>query len=114
MSFLFPNAITVLRPNAATSVGVLSYAGLSSNDETIIEGNIPARIQFDRHGRAPSPGLPGDSQYQPLYKVMFQGITEGTVQSRDIVVDELGNRYQISAVYWNPLITDCRCQKLEA
>ena len=112
MSFLEPFVISLRRPNPMTGVGVQPYSGLDPDDETVIAANIPAHIQADRQGTRPDAGLPADAAGQGIWLIMFRR-AKGFARTHDVIVDDLGNRYQVISAKWGPLITTCRCQILQ-
>ncbi len=105
--------IQVTRPNPDTGVGTQGYGGVQKTNEQAIASAVPARIQLDQQGVASPAKLPDDVARESLWKVIFR-LPLGTVLEGDIVTDETGNRYQVVASYWGPLVTTCRCQILQA
>ena len=103
MSFLFPRAVTLSRPNADAGVGARPYSGLAQANETTIL-TTSAHIQPDRQGKPPLEGLPGDAVGQPTWKLILK-LPRGTVQKRDVLTDDLGTRYQVAYSAWTPLGT---------
>ncbi len=37
----------------------------------------------------------------------------GAIEDRDIIADDLGERYQVQASYWNSLGYNCTCERLQ-
>ena len=112
MSFLYPRSITVSRQNQDILVGSQPYAGVTQANETVIVSGVPAHIQADRQGTSPVAKLAADAAGQSTWKIIFK-LPLGTVQNRDIITDDLGNRYQVISADWGPLVTTCRAQILE-
>jgi hypothetical protein len=115
--FLYPRVIAVTRPTAAPSAGDAGYLGLQQTSETTIATGIRASIQFDSHGARPVSDVPADSSGRSLWKVFIPlsaGIANGTIQKNDILTDDLGNRYQVEAPYWNSLGWNLRAESLKA
>jgi len=112
MSFLYPRLIAISRQNPNPVVGAQPYGGLQESNETIIASGIAAKIQADRQGTRPDTRLPGDAAGESIWKIIFKA-ARGLVQDRDIITDDLGNRYQVISAYWGPLVTTCRSQILE-
>ena len=48
----------------------------------------------------------------PVWKIIFKAALGGVLVN-DTITDDLGNRYQVAAADWNPLVTTCRAQILE-
>lgn len=113
MSFLYPREISITRPDPQNAVGQGSYGGLSPVQETPVVSGVAASIQFAKATRNNVAGLPGDVPISD-YKVFARGIGLGIVQDRDVVTDDLGNRYQVVAAYWDSLGVNLYCQMLEA
>lgn len=111
-SFLYPRTISVRRPSVDKTVGEQPYGGLLPTNEKVIVAGIPAHIQIDRQGVRPAAGLPGDALRSMQWKIIFKGCL-GQVQNHDIIVDDLGNRYQVIAAYWGPMTTTCLAELLE-
>ena len=108
MSFMYPRTVSVSRPNA-TPAGQLGDVGYSAQrgpvDETVIATGLAASIQFDRQGQRNPTGLPSDAAYKPIWKVFIPASAAalGSIQSADVITDDLGVRYQVVAPYWNSL-----------
>ena len=111
--FLFPRVVRISRPAADSGVGARPYSGLTAITETTVASNIPAHIQPDRQGKPPTAGLPADAVGAPTWKVIVK-LPKGKVQKRDVITDELGNRYQVVYAAWNPLVTTCLAQDISA
>ncbi|MCE9565842.1 MAG: hypothetical protein K8U57_27775 [Planctomycetes bacterium] len=112
MSFLFPNTISISRQNSSAAVGSQPYGGVTRANETVIASGIAANVYVDRQGTSPVAKLPADAAGQSTWKIVFRG-PKGLAQSRDIITDELGRRFQVTAPDWGPLVTTCRAQILE-
>ncbi len=103
-SFLYPSLIRLSRPQGNAGFGAQPYSGLSQDKETVIVTAARAHIQPERQGGAPLAGLPGDAAGQPTWKIILK-LPKGTVRKRDVLTDELGNRYQAVYAAWTPLAT---------
>jgi hypothetical protein len=93
-------------------VGALDYQGLDPTQETVIATSLPASIQKSKNLRNPPSGLPSDIVRNTSWDIFFKS-PNGTLQSRDIIVDDLGVRYQVTAPYWNSLGYKAECERLE-
>lgn len=117
MSFIYPRLITITRPGAqsTTEVGFQGEAPSSQRglEETIATG-VPCSIQSKGGGNNPV-GLPADGK-QTTWRVLtpLGALADGQVQDRDIVVDDLGRRFQIQADYTNSLGANFLVQRIEA
>ena len=88
-----------------TGVGAQPYGGLVPSNETAIFKALPASIQEDRQrgtteSKTPT-AAPGRSGWRVL--IPRAAAAKGTIQERDVVVDDLGKRYVVIAAYWNVL-----------
>lgn len=114
MSFVYPRVVAITRPNVQTAVGAVGYSGLQASNEAAIASGLPASIQLNKQSGREDADLPGDSA-RTLWKILIpaSAIALGQIQTRDIVTDELGTRYQVAGPYWNSLGHNLLCQLLE-
>lgn len=116
MSFLYPRTVTVTRPGVQTGVGAVSYGGLQQSNETpvIASPGVPASIQLAKEHGKPDANLPADAG-KSNWKVFIPvyAAARGLIQTRDIITDDLGQRYQVIGPYWNSLGHNCICERLE-
>lgn len=112
MSFIFPRTITVKRHTATAGKGFVGYSGVTDGDLTVILSNVQASIQLKRSGGSPEAKLPADGD-KTKWRIMFQAAV-GTVTENDLIIDDLGKRYQVKGAYWNSLGYQCACELLEA
>lgn len=102
--FLFPSLVRLSRPQGNAGLGAQPYSGLSQAKETTVITSAKAHIQPDRQGQASLAGLPADAAGQPTVKIILR-LPKGVVQRRDVLTDDLGNRYQAIQSTWTPLGT---------
>ena len=118
MSFLYPRTISVRRPAQISGVGVIDgYVSQSPAGERVIASNIPASIQAKQSGGSRNPAdLPSDSKGQVSWRVLTPrgALADGEVLNRDVIIDDLGRRFQVVAAYMAPLGADFICQQMEA
>lgn len=127
MAMLYPRKVSVLRQATTgagtTIIGDGGYAGmnntsLSSSTQglTTLFSNIPANIQASDTGRKKDSALPGDATVAPTWRIYIpkRALKLGSVRDRDIIVDDLGARYQVGQDYWNLLGYQLICIRLEA
>lgn len=112
MSFIYPRTISIARGAAQSGVGEIGYGGHVQADEDTLFTDIPASIQQKKEGGKPDAGLPGDTAKRTFWRIFFN-LPNGSVNSRDIIIDELGVRYEVMAPYWNSLGYNCLCERLE-
>lgn len=107
MSFLFPNTIEIHRPRSETDVGAVGYMGVEEISEMLVVGGLAASIQARSGSSRPSGGdLPSSPPAPITWKIYIQTnslIPPGSIHEQDIVVDEIGRRFQIDAAYYHPM-----------
>lgn len=114
MSFLYPRTIAITRPVAQTGVGAVGYGGLQAASETQVAAGLPASIQFEKDRGKPMADIPGDAG-KTLWHVLMplSAAALGLIKTRDIVTDDLGQRYQVITPYWNSLGHNLLVERLE-
>ncbi len=114
MSFLYPRTISITRPTQPIGEGAVGYGAEEVSTETQIASGIQASIQLNKQRGKQDAGLPGDSE-KTLWKILIppQAVANGVIESRDIVTDDAGLRYQVSGPYWNSLGYNLLCELLE-
>jgi hypothetical protein len=115
MSFVYPRTITITRPNTVSGIGGQGYEGLAQDQETTIVSGIAASIQERSTTRRPDARLPGDVNNNTIWHIYIKRslVALGVIQDRDIVTDDLGNRFQVMGAYWNSLGYNLDCTKLQ-
>jgi hypothetical protein len=115
MSLLYPRTISITRANTTTSVGLQGYQGETQANETTVVSGLPASIQSKGVAGTPLEGLPADIRARTVWRIFVPGsqLALGVVLDRDVVTDDLGDRYQVTAAYWNFLGHNLMCEKLE-
>lgn len=116
MSFIYPRSISIRRPNANNAVGAQPYSGVIEANETVIATALPASIQLQSKGGTPEAGTPSDAFSMSRYNIMIPAASAalGLIADRDVVVDDLGERYQVVGNYWNSLGYNLSATRLEA
>jgi hypothetical protein len=120
MSFTYPRVISIRRPGGqpmpSASVGFQGPSPSGEPDkETAIGTGIRCSIQARREGTKGVVGLPADATLTTWWILIPKSaLAFGTIQENDIVYDDLGERYQIVANYWNSLGYRISVQKLAA
>jgi len=113
MSFLFPQTITISRPAGQTQVGAVGYGGEIPGTETVVLSGVPASIQAKKEIGLPLSELPAAAARRTFWNVLFRAPL-GTLKDRDIITDDQGVRYQVTAAYWTPLGYSALCERLES
>lgn len=111
MSFLYPRMISITRPTHPQGVGAIGYGAQQPREEQPVAEKIAASIQLKGSGKENDNRLPGDAK-KTEWKIMFRAQRD-LVQTRDVITDDLGIRYQVLAPYWNSLGYNCLCLRLE-
>jgi hypothetical protein len=116
VSFIYPRRISIRRASVSASVGDRGYgAQRGVSTETALYTNLAASIQEMASKTNPT-GLPADAREQSTWKVFVPkraGLKPGDVKSGDIVVDDIGLRYQVMAPIPTSLGTEMRVLLLE-
>lgn len=113
-SFLYPRTVSFHRPAGQTQGGRIGYGGQVQASETVIATGIPASIQERKEGMRAPAGLPSDGR-QPEWWVFISRpkLANGTLKVGDVMIDDLDNRYQVLAPYWDSLGYRLTCALLE-
>lgn len=116
MSFFYEYTVLLYRYRTDTPAGEGGYSGSGqSSDLNLIASGLQASVQKYRVGRSTPANLPGDAG-APAYNVVmpFSSVpTLGMIMERDILVDQLGRRFQVFAVEWSVLGFSAQCLLLE-
>ncbi|MFM0630768.1 hypothetical protein [Paraburkholderia xenovorans] len=117
MSFIYPRVIKISRQPSATGGGLQPYSGMNPAAEVDLFIDLPASIQQKSTGGRPDPGLPADAANRSLWRVFMPrsvNLPPESVLRGDIVTDETGQRYMVSAPYINSLGPNLLVERLEA
>ncbi len=99
-SFLYPRTISVYRPAAPSATGLQPYNDVSA--QTFVASGIPATIDLKKEVGTQPANLPGDTSRRTYWNINFKGAL-GLVLENDVIVDDLGQRYQVTGAYWTML-----------
>lgn len=123
-SWIYSRTISIRRSNALIAVGssnvstlASSYSGLTVAAETTIYSGLPASIQWQTEAYRPTTNLPGDTTRSGgwnIYLPKSVNIVAGAINENDIVVDDVGRRYQVYEAYPHNLGWKLRCRFLKA
>ena len=102
-SFIYPRTISIRRPNPNVGAGALPYSGETAANETALFAGktFSASIQHRSSRGKASGNLPADAQSGADFYIFVRAPNLGDIAERDIIVDDLGKRYQVIAAYWN-------------
>lgn len=111
MSFLYPRTVSVYRDSEPTNGGLQGYN--EPNELNIVTQDLAASIQLKRESGAQPANLPGDVSKRTYWSI-FVKAPVGTIINNDIIEDDQGIRYQVTAAYWNSLGYQCLCEIMES
>lgn len=117
MSFLFPRTISVSRQPPESGFGALPPSGMHPNTETVVLSDLPASIQQSSTAGKPEANVPADRNSASAWRIfipLYSAPTPDLIKTNDIIVDDLGSRYQVIAPYWNSLGFNLLAERLEA
>ncbi len=126
-TFIYPRTISIRRPktqsvassgNAATLKPYIGHmpGTVSPMGEDVIFSGLPASIQFTSPlSRAAGSRVPTDTHSTGAWNIFIpkKKAALGQIKNRDVVIDDLGNRYQVEAAYYNSLGYKLRVRMLE-
>jgi len=113
MSFIYNRTVSINRPYISTGAGVVGYSGELPTTETVILTGLPAALQQRVSVRSNQSTVPGDVQTSGWFVFLPASVAAlGQIMQRDIVIDDLGQRYVIVAAYWNSLGYKLTCMIL--
>lgn len=105
MSFLYPRTITITRASHQVGVGAISHGGKDQAKMITVATDVPCNVQSKSGGRINPTGLPADTM-AATWSINIPkraGIPAGTIRDRDLIVDDLGRRFQVTADYCHSL-----------
>lgn len=89
--------VTVYRPQQQAGVGAVGYGGNTQINQTAIITAFPASILINSKADKGPVNLPGDTR-SAWWNLLLPPIPSTVViEDADIVIDDLGNRYTVSA-----------------
>ena len=116
--FLYPRTISIVRPTPASGVGFVGYSGDTAAGEQSIAANVSANIEIASSGRnSAAGGIPSDSPGPIKWTVTLpaSALTNlPLVMERDVIYDDFGRRFQVSAYQPSPLGARIDTVRLEA
>lgn len=112
MSFIYPRTVSVVRATTTTAAGLVNYNDLE--EESTVAAGLAASIQLKKERGRPAADVPGDALARTLWSILIPNQENGLIQVRDVIVDEIGIRYQVLAPYWNSLGYNILAERLES
>lgn len=108
--------------NQPTVIGLVGYSGTETgtdvgnpNSESVLYKNAAASIQAGAGGRKKDSALPQDAVSNPSWNIYLPlgGIPFGAIRDRDLIIDDLGYRYEAGQAYPHILGWKLVCIRLE-
>lgn len=112
MRILRPRTIGIFRARQTAVVGRLPYGAMRKEEEDPVMVGLKAQISATRESRPITAGLPSGTLFRSLYKIIFRGPV-GVVRSKDVLRDDLGNRYQVMSAQYGRLGCDVLAELME-
>lgn len=117
-NFIYYRTVSFYRQATELAVGQVGYMGHSRATEALLFSGIKASVQCPSIGtRRVGDGILPDDAPGPIRWNIFlpaNAVPNGSIISRDIAVDDEGNRYQVAAAYRTPLGWKVQTTRLEA
>lgn len=89
--------VTIYRPQQQVGVGALGYGGNTAQNQVAIVTGFPASVLINAKADKGPVNLPGDTR-QAWWNLLLPPIPGPVIiQDADVVEDEIGNRYVVSA-----------------
>lgn len=122
----YPRTVSIHRQRTVAgntdTIGAEGYSGAEQGQATpegedIMFSGLIASIQLGAAGRTSTNiGLPGDAVSKPVWKVFIpSGVVRlYSIRDRDIILDDEGYRYEVSANYWTDAGYELSTVRLEA
>lgn len=115
---LFIRTVTFKRPMLPTSGGLIGYQGVSESTEDVLISGVPANVEIASSGRnSASSGLPGDSPGPIKWTITLPPSAMATmpeIMERDVIYDDRGERFQVSAYQPSQIGARIDCVRLTA
>lgn len=115
MAIAYPRRVSILRLPLRTGVGALPYGGHVQADESAVFQGLPAGVQLRRASGRPEPDLPADALNRTLWRISIprRALPIGAIQVRDIVVDDMGDRWHVTAAQFSLIGYDLMAERLD-
>lgn len=118
MATLYDRSISIYRQSSQLVPGNAGFLGQKKANEVLLYGGIAASIQSPSVGsrRQSEDGQPYDAAGPARWNFFFPNIVapNGSIATRDIVVDDNGDRYQVAVANRSLITWKLQCIRLEA
>lgn len=88
--------MSAARAPVQTGIGALPYNGETPGNEVAVMTAWPASVLYTQKGRSAEVGLPMDLP-SPFFEILMPDYPGVTLRSGDVLTDDLGQRYVVSA-----------------
>ncbi len=112
-TFIYPRTVSVYRQTARTGIGLVNYGGETPATEAVVVSGLPASIQHVREKGTPEGKVPADAPLRSGWNFFIPSNDRTLITERDVLVDDIGKRYIVTAAYWNSLGYVARAELLE-
>jgi hypothetical protein len=117
-NFLYPRTVSFYREGTQLATGTSVYLGHNRAIESLVFSGVAASVQCPNvtPRRIGDGVLPDDAAGPVRWNIFLpaNAVPKGSIISRDIVVDDEGNRYQVIVAYWTLLGWKIQTVRLEA
>ena len=114
----YNRSVSFYRETTQLAPGNVGYGGHNRTTEVLTFGPVAASIQCPSVGntRTADGKLPDDTAGPVRWNIyLAAGVAaNNAILTRDIIVDDLGNRYQVDSAYWSPAGWKIQTIRLEA
>lgn len=105
--------IAIWRTQQQAGVGAIGYGGNTAATETVLMSGWPASLLIAGRGERTEQYLPGDKK-QPNWLLLLPSYLGVVIQNADIITDDLGRRYVVSAAELSDLGWRITCLQVVA
>lgn len=102
MSFIYPRTISVLRMPVSTDIDDTAYEGRVPPLTVILTG-LSASIQQKSTTSSAKEKFPQDASNETYWRIFIRKPPRGVIKIRDVIVDDLGYKFEVVGDYWNSL-----------
>lgn len=109
---IYNRTISIFRQAAQAGVGAIGYGGTTPAQQAQIATGISASIQLVKSKAANAAGLPTDVSTTE-WRIFYRSTNMSLMSERDVIVDDLGRRFEVMGAYPNPFGYSALCRLLE-
>lgn len=109
---IYNRTIAIFRQAAQAGVGAIGYGGTTPAQQAQIASDIAASIQLVKSKAANPAGLPADVPTTE-WRIFFRSANPILMSESDVIVDDLGRRFEVMGAYPNAFGYSALCKLLE-